>query len=228
MNRFSQVNVDMTSALKKWKPIVEKLGVTDLGKIESMCEYAELHSQSLQSGKVNENVAYANFANTAGMGAVTMPGLSGIPGQLGTFALKIAAQTIGLNLLPTINVNSNRVDLLYFDFTYDDTPGFDGDERASSFKVSPEASNIVGFKAWLRATMATYGVTELRGGISKPMFFQLADAVAQVTPTVTVTPSSGTATATITGVQGAQQTNLPAAPGSAYDPLIKPAGSKYG
>jgi hypothetical protein len=98
--------------------------------------------------------------------------------------------------------------------------------------VSPNASNIVGFKAWLRATMATYGVTELRGGISKPMFFQLADAVAQVTPAAAtvVTPSSGTATAvtTLTGVQGAQQTNLPAAPGSAYDPLIRPAGSKYG
>jgi hypothetical protein len=53
-------------------------------------------------------------------------------------AVKIAAHTIGLELAPMINVNANRVDLLYFDWEYDNNNGFDSDERASTFKFRPD------------------------------------------------------------------------------------------
>jgi hypothetical protein len=199
MLRNSQLTVDMDKAFKKWKPIVEKLGVTSPEKIHSMCEYAEMHASAITAGMVKENVAYANSANTAGMGNVVMPGLSGTPGIPGTAgsgdlgqtllpgALKIAAQTIGLELVPTINVNSNRVDLLFFDFTYDDTNGLDNDERATTFKIA--SNNAANLATWLRTIMAENGVTELRGRISKPLYFK-AGAAAGASYNPTVKPSA--------------------------------------
>lgn len=211
--RQSQLTVDMNKAVAKWKPIVEKLGVTNAERINELCEYAELHSRTLTAGvssSINENVAYANGVNTAGMGAVAFPGLSGIPGLPGAAgsgdlgqtllpaSLKIAANTPGLELVPTINVNSNRVDLLYFDYTYDDTPSFDGDERATTFKYRPAAdADFTALTAFLRAEMAANNVTEMRGRISKPLYFHFSGG------------SMGSAA-------------------SAYDATIAPTGSKAG
>lgn len=208
--RNSQLTIDMSKAITKWKPIVEKLGVTNVERINELCEYAEMHSNTIASGMVKENVAYANSANTAGMGNVVFPGLSGTPGLPGAAgsgdlgqtllpaSLKIAANTPGLELVPTINVNSNRVDLLFFDWTYDDTNGFDNDERASTFKFRPTAdADFTALNAWLRAEMVANGVTELRGRLSKPLYFHLSG-----------------------GALGA--------PVAAYDPTIKPTGSLVG
>ncbi len=187
MQRNSQLTVDMSKAIAKWKPIVEKLGVTSTERINELCEYAEMHSNNLIGGMVKENVAYANPANTAGMGAVSFPTLSGTPGLPGgagsgdlgqtllPASLKIAANTPGLELVPTINVNSNRVDLLYFDWAYDDTNGFDNDERSSTFKFRPTAdANLTTLKAFLRAEMTANGVTELRGRLSKSLYFHIS------------------------------------------------------
>jgi len=205
-----KINVNMDEATKKWKPIVEKLGVTDPEKVASMCEYAELHAGHISSGMIKENVGYSNPANTAGMGAVAFPTLTGIPGvpsitgsgDLGQTmlpgALKIAAQTIGLELVPTINVNSNVVDFLYFDWTYDDTNGFNADERSSTFKYRPTAdADFTALKAFLRAEMVANNVTELRGRLSKPLYFHLSGG------------SMGAAVA-------------------AYDATVKPTGSLQG
>lgn len=188
MLRNSQLVIDMDKATKKWKPIVEKLGITNVDRISELCEYAEMHASAITSGLVKENVAYANTSNTAGMGAVTFPTLSGTPGLPGgagsgdlgqtllPAALKIAAQTIGLELVPTINVNSNRVDLLYFDWTYDDVADINaGDERASTFKFRPTAdADLTALDAFLRAEMAANGITELRGMISKALYFHVS------------------------------------------------------
>lgn len=187
MQRNSQLVVDMNKAVTKWKPIVEKLGVTDAARINELCEYAEMHSSAIASGMVKENVAYANPSNTAGMGAVQFPGLSGTPGMPGASgsgdlgqtllpaSLKIAANTPGLELVPTINVNSNRVDLLYFDWAYDDTNGFEADERSSTFKFRPTAdADFTSLAAWLRAEMTANGITELRGRLSAPLYFHLS------------------------------------------------------
>lgn len=186
--RTSQLVVDMDKAIKKWKPIVEKLGVTNADRISELCEYAEMHASAITSGLVKENVAYANASNTAGMGAVSFPGNNPTPGLMGSAgsgdlgqtllpaSLKIAAQTPGLELVPTINVNSNRVDLLFFDFTYDDVTDVNaGDERASTFKFRPTAdADFAVLVAFLRTQMVANNVTELRGRISKPLYFQLS------------------------------------------------------
>lgn len=214
MQRNSQLTVDMSKAITKWKPIVEKLGVTDASRINELCEYAEMHSSAITSGMVKENVAYANPANTSGMGAVSFPTLSGTPGLPGgsgsgdlgqtllPASLKIAANTPGLELLPTINVNSNRVDLLYFDWNYDDTNGFDNDERTSTFKYRPTAdANFVTLQAFLRAEMLANGVTELRGRLSKSLYFHLSGFTAAA------------------GVVAAV---------AAYDSTVAPTGSKEG
>lgn len=182
MIRNNQTVVDIEKATKKWSPIVEKLGVKDPERIANLCEYAEMHASTIATNMVKENAMYANAVNTAGMGAVSFPGLSGIPGQPGSAgsgdlgqtllpaALKIAAQTIGLELVPTINVNSNRVDLLYWEWNYSDTAGNDGVEKPTVFKFTSD--NLTTIKAWLRAEMSANGVTEMRGRISKPMYFK--------------------------------------------------------
>lgn len=197
--RNSQIVIDMDKAVKKWKPIVEKLGITNPEKLNSMCEYAEMHASAIQSGMVKENVMYANGANTAGMGAVAFPGLTGVAGTQGTLgsgdlgqtllpaSLKIAAMTIGLELVPTINVNSNRVDFLYWDWTYDDVASLGvNDERASTFKI--DISGVAGLEAFIRGAMATFGVTEGRGTISAPIYFDITGTNPQ-----TLTPPSPTA-----------------------------------
>ncbi len=188
MQRNSQLVIDMNKAITRWKPIVEKLGVTNAERIAELCEYAEMHSSAITAGMVKENVAYANPANTAGMGAVTFPTLTGVPGVPGAAgsgdlgqtllpaSLKIAANTPGLELVPTINVNSNRVDLLFWDFKYDDVADVNGvDERTSTFKFRPTAdADLVSLKAFLRAEMVANGVTELRGRISKSLYFHIS------------------------------------------------------
>lgn len=216
MQRKGQMSVDMKKAKTKWGSIVEKLGVKDPSKIENLCEYAELHSNTLQSsGMMKENAMYANPANTAGMGAVNFPGQPGPPGQPGQpgsgdlgqsllpASIKLAAHTTGLELLPMINVNANRVDLLYFDWTYDDTNGLDNEERASTFKFEPVAeADADALEAFLRAQMSANNITELRGRISAPLYFHV----------------SGSAGA---GQFGAQL-------GAQYDPTVEPSGDKSG
>lgn len=205
-----QAPINMVEATKRWGSIVEKLGVTDLAKKEKMIEYAQMHADGLTSGMIKESagagVGYSNIANTAGMGAVVQPGLSGIPGLVGTAgsgdlaqsllpgALKIWAQTPGLDLVNTINVNSNKVDLLYFDWKYDDNNGFDDDERVTTFKIDMTGTtgdaDLTALKAFLRAQMALNGVTEGRGRLSKSLYFHLSPVTTSNAPTdATVKPT---------------------------------------
>lgn len=193
--------INMVEATKRWGQIVEKLGVTDSSKKELMVEYAQMHADSIQSGMIKENagVGYSNIANTSGMGAVVQPGLSGIPGLPGTAgsgdlaqsllpgALKIWAQTPGLDLVNTINVNSNKVSLLYFDWKFDDASGFDNDERVTTFKIDMTGTygdvDLTALKAFLRKEVAANGITELRGRLSKSLYFHLSAAgTSVVTP----------------------------------------------
>lgn len=210
MQKNSQLGVNMDKARTKWKSLCEKLNVKP-ERMDDIIEYAEMHSGLIQSGMVKENAMYANPANTAGMGAVAFPGLSGQPGQPGTAgsgdlgqtmlpgAVKIAAHTIGLELAPMINVNANRVDLLYFDWEYDNNNGFDSDERASTFKFRPDAdADFAALEAFLRAQMVANGVTELRGRLSKSLYFHVSG-----------------------GGFGAEV-------GAAYDASVLPAGNKLG
>lgn len=147
---MSQIRIDKQKALKKWSPVLENMGVSGEDRLDWMSEYAELHS-------INEN-AYANASNTSGMGSVFSPQPGILPGQtigsgytttnggspLGSgdlgqnllpVAMKIAAQTIGLDLVSVKPSPGPKLDLLYIDFQYDDSALGNSDERPQVFKL---------------------------------------------------------------------------------------------
>ena len=152
---MSQIRIDNQKAMKKWSPVLENMGVTG-DRLEWMSEYAEFHS-------INEN-AYVNATNVAGMGNVlaAQPGAyagntlgvanggsypnanigSGDVGQnLLPVAMKIAAQTIGLDLVAVKPTPGPKLDLLFIDFQYDDVDLAAG-ERPQVFKISATASTL--------------------------------------------------------------------------------------
>lgn len=202
--------INMVEATKRWGQVVEKLGITDPAKKEKMVEYAQIHADTITSGMIKEAAgagqAYSVIGNTNGMGAVTQPGLSGIPGLPGTAgsgdlaqsllpgALKIWAQTPGLDLVNTVNVNSNKVSLLYFDWKHDDNNGFDDEERVTTFKIdiigTTGTTDLNALKTFLRAQVVANGVTELRGRLSKSLYFHMkANGVTAVPTDATVKPT---------------------------------------
>ncbi|MCK9445840.1 hypothetical protein M0Q50_02990 [bacterium] len=177
--------VDKAKANKKWSPVLENLGIVDSTKKEWMAEYAEMH-------QLNENVAYSTLGNLNGMGAIQAPanGASQAPGQLwgagsstpgsGDIAqnllpvsMKIAAQTIGLDLVAVKPSSSPRIELLFVDFKYDNNDqSNDQDERPLVFKVND--ANIAAVITALKAEATVVGATEVVGGYNKQMFVAIA------------------------------------------------------
>lgn len=171
---MSHIRIDEQKALKKWSPVLENMGVSDDDRLKWMSEYAEYHS-------INEN-AYVN-ATTAGMGAVVSPQPLAFSGQtlantgLGSgdlgqnllpVAMKIAAQTIGLDLVAVKPTPGPKIDLLYIDFQYDDV-NLD-EARPQVFKVS--ATNLSAIKAGLTASLLSAGIKESIGGLVGGRLFQ--------------------------------------------------------
>jgi hypothetical protein len=174
--------VDKAKALKKWAPVLDHLKVVDEDKREWMAEYAEMH-------QVNENVAYSTLGNTYGMGAIVAPQPSGTPGQMwggnGTdgsgdvaqnllpVSMKIAAHTIGLDLVAVKPANSPRLEMLFVDFKYDNNPmqryDDDQDENPIIFKVDANA-DAAALEAALYAQAALVSARELVGGFDKRMW----------------------------------------------------------
>jgi len=118
---MSHIRIDSQKALKKWSPVLENMGITDSDRLNWMSEYAEFHS-------INEN-AYVN-AGIQGMGQVLAPSPASFAGQtinatpgsgdvaqnLLPVAMKIAAQTIGLDLVSVKPTPGPRIELLFIDF----------------------------------------------------------------------------------------------------------------
>ena len=159
---MSHIRIDKSKAVKKWAPVLENMGVA-VDRVEWMSEMAEYHS-------INEN-AYVNASNVAGMGgvlgaqpstlagstinAVTSNTYNSTYGNLGSgdvgqnllpVAMKIAAQTIGLDLVAVKPTPGPKIDLLYIDFQYDDVNNLtDGYEKPQVFKLY--ANNITTINA---------------------------------------------------------------------------------
>jgi hypothetical protein len=171
---MSHIRIDKAKATKKWTPVLENMGVTG-DRVEWMAEYAEFHS-------INEN-AYVNASNVAGMGAISNPVVSANPGQTlglaGTsigsgdvgqnllpVAMKIAAQTIGLDLVAVKPTPGPKIDLLYIDFQYDDTTS---DERPQVFIY--DATNISDIQAAINLGLTTSTISVTTGGLSGGKLF---------------------------------------------------------
>ena len=214
--------VDKAKALKKWSPVLDSLKVADEEKRTWMSEYAEMH-------QLNENVAYSTLGNLNGMGAISAPVVASVPGAANTYSangspanaattgsgdiaqnllpvsMKIAAQTIGLDLVAVKPASSPRIELLFVDFKYDnnaDGSAFgDKDERPLVFKLA--SSNLV---APLKYRLGILSVTELIGGLSARVFVHLSGGtMASYFAGSTTAPSPFTSTTeppTSTGRQG--------------------------
>lgn len=190
---MSHIRIDKQKAVKKWSPVLENMGVTG-ERVDWMAEYAEFHS-------INEN-AYVN-ANIAGMGSVIAAQPSMFPGQTlgGTLAngtsplagsgdvgqnllpvaMKIAAQTIGLDLVAVKPSPGPKIDLLYVDFRYDDTRDEAG-QRPQVFKFS--SANDTQIKAALRTALeASPVITETTDGLKGGRLFFGATATGSFTKT---------------------------------------------
>jgi hypothetical protein len=182
---MSHIRIDKSKAIKKWSPVLENMGVTG-ERVEWMSEYAEFHS-------INEN-AYVNASNVSGMGGVISAQPSTLPGQtitgtlaLGTspltgsgdvgqnllpVAMKIAAQTIGLDLVAVKPSPGPKIDLLYIDFRYDDNRLGENDERPQVFKLN--ATNLSDIKtAMLQGTGAT--IVQSTGGLQNGSWYYSID-----------------------------------------------------
>ena len=178
---MSHIRIDKSKAIKNWSPVLENMGVTG-ERVEWMAEYAEFHS-------INEN-AYVNASNVSGMGAVTAPNPSSLAGTtLGTnwssnsgtlgsgdvgqnllpVAMKIAAQTIGLDLVAVKPTPGPKIDLLYVDFRYDDSNLGNADERPQVFKVNAGATASALATAMLTGNGAT--ILQSSGGLQNGPYF---------------------------------------------------------
>ena len=179
---MSHIRIDKSKALKKWAPVLENMGVMGEDKLDWMSEYAEFHS-------INEN-AYVN-ATLAGMGQVQSPqpsiyagstinaaafGAGGNNGNLGSgdlgqnllpVAMKIAAQTIGLDLVAVKPSPGPKLDLLYIDFQYDDLTNGTTTGRPQVFKITagtPLATFKANYPSYLNSLGITLTSDGLRGG----------------------------------------------------------------
>tara|TARA_R110002153_G_scaffold6210_9_gene28462 strand:- start:6086 stop:7744 length:1659 start_codon:yes stop_codon:yes gene_type:complete len=180
---MAQIRIDKKKAISKWSPVLENMGVAE-ERVEWMSEMAEFHS-------INEN-AYSN-ANVSGMGGVVSPNPSGLPGQtingyadnggiqgsgdvgqnLLPVAMKIAAQTIGLDLVAVKPSPGPKIDLVYIDFQYDDTR-LDGEEKPQVFKLN--VTNLAAVRAELVGAMGAT-ITQTQGGLQGGRIFANIDAL---------------------------------------------------
>jgi len=184
---MSHIRIDNAKATKKWAPVLENMGVTG-DRVEWMSEYAEFHS-------INEN-AYVNASNVAGMGGVFAPqpaayagntiggnyaattaggtiGSGDVGQNLLPVAMKIAAQTIGLDLVAVKPTPGPKIDLLYIDFQYDDTRLGDSDERPQVFKLN--TTNNSDLVAAIQ-TGAGSTIVNTQGGLANGRFFYSINA----------------------------------------------------
>ena len=110
----------------KWAPIIESTtGIEERGKLEWMSKYCHNH-------ELYENNSYATVGAVNGMGSVRFPGNPGAqtafdtqttgsgdkPYTLLPLAMQVAAQTVGLDLVPVVPMNGPMGILTYLDFVY--------------------------------------------------------------------------------------------------------------
>lgn len=175
------ININIKKTMDKWAPILERMNIQDSTRREWMSEYAEYH-------QIHENVGYVNNGLLNGMGPVTTPGNPGTPGipsaggsgDLGQallpVAMKVAGQTIGLDLVAVKPTPGPVIDLMYVDYKYDDV----NIDEANPVVFKVNAANVAQLSLEIRALFAASGIRETQGGLTKRMFFNLTANTAPV------------------------------------------------
>jgi len=115
---------------KTWGPVIEEsTGITEKSKLSWMskyCHYHNLNESVYNTVHLNPNM------NVQSMGNVTLPGDPGSMNAFGTqatgsgdrpfsllpLAMQVAAQTVGLDLVPVVPMQGPMGVLTYLDFVY--------------------------------------------------------------------------------------------------------------
>jgi hypothetical protein len=110
----------------KWAPVLEsEVGITDRSKVEWMSKYCHYH-------ELYESNSYSVLGAVNGMGATRFPGDPGTQDNFYTqttgsgdkahtllpLAMQVAAQTVGLDLVPVVPMPGPMGVLTYLDFVY--------------------------------------------------------------------------------------------------------------
>lgn len=127
---YANQMINEAEVRKTWAPIIqEATGVKDHGKLtwmSKLCHVQNMNESVYNSVHLNPNM------NVPGMGATSLPGnptsLNGFAGQskgsgdkapsLLPLAMQVAAQTIGLDLVPVVPMPGPMGILTYLDFVY--------------------------------------------------------------------------------------------------------------
>jgi hypothetical protein len=140
----------------KWSPILEsEVGITDRSKVEWMSKYCHYH-------ELYESNSYSVLGAVNGMGATRFPGDPGTQDNFYTqttgsgdkahtllpLAMQVAAQTVGLDLVPVVPMPGPMGVLTYLDFVYagGKTSGT-GDNIPTLIKVNYGSTSIPAFVA---------------------------------------------------------------------------------
>jgi len=170
--------------LENWSPVIEQTIGTNVDAskkhlVATVCQLQENYEARLASGGLNENNAYATLGSVNGMGGVQLPSTTGngwstgadgsgdVPYSLLPLAIQVAAQTIGLELVPTIPMNAPVGMLSYMDFVY--AGGKNGYAPLNDIYAAgtdgKSPNSPIYIKAELDAyTLATKGATASIGG----------------------------------------------------------------
>lgn len=210
-NMNNIIKVDSRRAQAKWTPILENMGVNP-ERYDWMSEIAEITN-------VYEN-AYTNMGSITGMGGVipatpssnigstiggngtgTTYGTDGMVGsgdygqQLVPVAMKVAGQTIGLDLVAVKPVGGTKIDLMFVDFEYDNTAdNGDATGRPVVFKNNyASATDVTNVKAYLNALLAASAITTTIGGLSKRVYVKIGSSNSIAFTATSTSPDTKTA-----------------------------------
>jgi hypothetical protein len=165
---YSNQLINEAEVRRTWAPIIEEAtGVKDNEKLSWMskyCHYHNLNESVYNTVHLNPNM------NVQGMGAVTFPDN---PGSLNSFAgqtagsgdkpmsllplaMQVAAQTVGLDLVPVVPMSGPMGILTYLDFVYGG-----GRTTDAGGKVTDSAPLLIKVPATLDATGAEFAVDDV-------------------------------------------------------------------
>lgn len=124
--------INEAEILATWLPVIEKhTGITERNKLQWMAKYCHNH-ELYEASALNENNNYAQLTAVNGMGATRFPGNPGTQAAFNTqstgsgdkantllpLAMQVAAQTVGLDLVPVVPMPGPMGVLTYLDFVY--------------------------------------------------------------------------------------------------------------
>jgi hypothetical protein len=142
-----------------WSPIIESAtGINDASKLAWMSEYCHNHKLYEDASTMTLGAA----GNIYGMGATVLPNTGSLNGpQRGSgdkapsllpLAMQVAAQTIGLDLVPVVPMAGPMGLLSYLDFVYEGGKVAPGTEAPTYVKVGLAAGQSAAVIAELTAT----------------------------------------------------------------------------